>query len=188
MTQDRKEKLGLPTITLHWIVGLGILFMLGLGMYMTQAEDFAAFELHETIGILLFIVILARVVHRLRQGWPEPVSTYKRHEQLLSKAVHWLLIICTVLIPLSGIVMTAAGGFGLDVLGVNLVPANPDPANPYEMIAYVPFLAGMGYFVHGLTANLLMLGIVLHIAGALKHTLIDRDGTLKRMLGRRVSF
>lgn len=50
----------------------------------------------------------------------------------------------------------------------------------------IPILADIGGIIHEYTGKSLIAVISLHIAGALKHHLIDKDGTLRRMLGARV--
>lgn len=180
---DSKTQLSRVTITLHWIVGLTMMAMLAMGIYMEENEVFALYDLHKSIGVIIFLFILARVVWRIRQGWPEPVNRYKRVEQVMGKAVHYILLIGSVLIPLSGMMMSGTGGHGIAVFGLELMAANPDPANPYDVIPLSATMAKAGHIVHSLGSNLVIAALILHIAGALKHHLMDKDSTLRRMLG-----
>ncbi|WP_209262291.1 cytochrome b [Thiorhodococcus minor] len=75
------------------------------------------------------------------------------------------------------------GGHGVAFFGLELVPPNPDPTNPQEVIPLNAALAQVGQALHGWGGNLLVGAIVLPVVGALKHQLIDRDATLRCLLG-----
>jgi cytochrome b561 len=180
---DTKQKLSGMTIGLHWLVGLGMIGIFIVGKYMEANEALQLYDLHKSIGILILIPVIARVMWRIRTGWPKPVSVYKKHEQILSKIVHWILLVGTVLFPLSGMMMSGAGGYGLEIFGLELLAANPDPNNPREMIPFNPMLAGIGHEMHEVLGKVMLISLVLHIAGAIKHSLFEKDRSMKRMLG-----
>lgn len=171
------------SIALHWLVGWTIIGLLGLGLYMVEYEAYEFYDLHKSLGTLIFVAVVIRAWRRVRQGWPEPVGQYSSAEQLLSKLVHYILLIGSVMIPLSGIVMSAASGWGLSVFGLELIPVNEDPVTG-DVTAFSETLDELAYNVHGLASNLVIASVVLHIVGALKHHFIDKDSTLKRMIGR----
>ncbi|MBO1923078.1 cytochrome b [Thiomicrorhabdus sp. 6S3-12] len=184
---DTKQQLSRQTLFLHWLVAFGMIAMLASGIYMDEAEVFALYPWHKSFGVLLLAFILWRIYWRVKNGWLEPVREYKPLEITLSKVVHWVLIIGTVLMPISGMMMSGLGGHGIPFFGLELMARNPDPQNPQEVIAVNATLAGLGKTLHGLGGNLIILAVVLHIAGALKHHFIDKDVTLKRMTGQRLS-
>ncbi|SET67566.1 cytochrome b [Thalassotalea agarivorans] len=184
MELDTKEKLSSKTIVLHWIVGVMMIILLAVGVYMTETENHALYPIHKSFGVLILIFVVPRVFWRMKNGWPEPVSQYSMIEITLSKLIHWVLIIGTVLMPVSGMMMSGYGGHGIAIFGLELVPMNFDPTNPKEVIPINGALAGLGHQMHGLIGNILIGAIVLHFAGALKHHLIDKDGTMRRMLGK----
>jgi cytochrome b561 len=184
MMSKNKQQLTKITLSLHWIVGLTIIGLLAVGIYMEENEAYHLYDLHKSVGAIIFIFILARVVWRIRQGWPEPASEYTKIEQQVSKTIHYALLIGSVLIPLSGIVMSVAGGHGLHIFSLELLAANPDPADSYGVIPLNGAIAGAAHGAHGLISNILILSLALHIVGALKHHIMDKDATLKRMLGR----
>ena len=184
---DTKKKFSHITITLHWLVGVTIIVLLAVGKYMEENEVYSLYPIHKSVGALIFLVILARVVWRVSQGWPDPVSQYMKWEQLLSKIVHYVLLIGSVIIPLSGIMMSAGGGHGLQVFGLEVIATNPDPLDPQKMVPLNEGIARTGHTLHGLVSNFVIVAILLHIGGAFKHHLVDKDGTLKRMLGKTVN-
>lgn len=186
MQHDTPSKLSPLTVLLHWLIGLTILGMLAVGVYMTEFEVFALYGWHKSIGVLIFFVILLRVIWRMRNGWPTAVGEPRPVEHFLARTVHWLLIIGTVLMPVSGFAMSALGGHGVDVFGLELVARNPDPADPSKALPYNAALAKLAHETHHYAGYLLIAALVLHIAAAFKHHLVDKDGTLRRMLGARL--
>ena len=185
--KETKDKLSSMAIHLHWIVAVTIITLMSVGIYMSENEAFALYGVHKSVGVLIFLFIMIRVVWRLKQGWPEPVRQYEPMEQALSKVVHYVLLIGTVLMPISGFIMSAAGGYGVSVFGLELFAANPSPVNPGEMVPLNAGAAETGHVLHSLVGYVMLVAIFLHIAGALKHHLIDKDRTLHRMLGRETS-
>lgn len=173
-----------PTMTMHWTVAIFMVWLIGIGFYMAENHVYPLYDLHKSVGVVAFLLIIARVVWRLKEGFPKPVSQYQKHEIVLSKVVHWSLLIGTVLMPVSGMVMSGAGGHGIDVFGLQLLSANPDPANAAKVIPFNADLAKAGNIAHGTVAWILVVAIALHVAGALKHHLFDKDRTLLRMVGK----
>lgn len=181
---DTKEKLSPVTIALHWIVALGIIALTGVGFYMATFEVYSLFHIHKSVGMILLVVILARVLWRWKNGWPVPVREYPAWEHRLAVAVHWVLILGSVAMPISGFLFSGAGGYGVDVFGLVIAPANPDPLDPQKVVAYNEAVSHFGHEVHEVLGNLLTGAIILHIAGAIKHHHFDKDRTLLRMKGK----
>lgn len=181
---DTKEKLSGVTRALHWIIAISILTMLSVGFYMAIYEVWALYPIHKAMGVILFAVILVRVVWRLKNGWPTPVRDYPAWEHKLAVATHWALILGTLIMPISGFVFSGAGGYGVDVFGMVLAPANHNPLNPAEVIPFNKPVSDIAHTIHEIVGDLLAIAIMLHVAGALKHHIMDKDRTLLRMLGK----
>ena len=188
--KDTATKLSLPTILLHWSVALGMIGMLAVGLYMKYGKDYSLYPLHKSIGVLLFALIMARVIWRIYNGWPAHAAPYKKWEINLSKIVHYALLIGTILIPVSGFIMSAMGGHGVSVFGFQLVAINYDP----DLLAMgqkvkLPINAAtaqIGATLHAWVSYIILFALFLHISGALKHHVVDKDSTLKRMLGKEI--
>lgn len=187
MAGDTRTKLTRTTITLHWIVGITIISLIAAGIYMEENEAYALYFWHKSFGVLIVLFVIARIVWRAKSGWPPHVGEYSSIEKLLSKTVHWLLIIGTVLMPVSGMMMSGFGGHGIPLFGIELMAPNPDPADPQSMLPVNETLAGLGHRLHGIGGNVLIAAIVLHVVGAIKHQTVDKDGTLRRMFGAEVN-
>jgi len=183
MKFDTQSKLSTNTLVLHWVVGIMMIGLLASGIYMEENELFSFYPWHKSFGVLIATFVVLRVIWRIKNGWPSPVRNYTNIEKLLSKIVHYILIIGTVLMPVSGFIMSSMGGHGVDFFGMELIARNPDPANPQEVIALNGTFAGMGHSIHKFAGITIIVAVILHIAGALKHHIIDKDATLRRMLG-----
>ncbi|MBC7133306.1 MAG: cytochrome b/b6 domain-containing protein [Roseovarius sp.] len=172
----------------HWLTALLILVNLPLGWIAAEiakeaqasgtdtliARATLLFSVHKTTGVAIFFVALARILWALSQPRPGLLNGDRPLEALAAATVHWLLYGALVLVPLSGWVHHAATTgfapiwwpFGQDL------PFVPKSARLAE-------LAGV---LHVLAAYTLAGALTAHVAGALKHHLIDRDETLRRML------
>lgn len=181
---DTATKLSQKTIVLHWIVAVGMIGMLMSGVIMEELHAYAVYPWHKSFGVLIVAFVLWRIYWRMKSGWPQPAREYSALEISLSKVVHWMLIIGTIMMPISGMMMSGFGGYGIPFFGLELVAANPNPESPEEMLAYNESLAQIGKVMHGLGGKLMIAAVLLHLAGALKHHFIDKDNTLKRMLGK----
>lgn len=182
---DTVTKLSGLTVGLHWLIALGILLLSGFGIYMAQTQSWPLYHIHKSIGLLIFVAILVRVVWRLKNGLPRPVRAFTRFEHLAAKGAHWLLLACTIAMPVTGMIYSGSSGNGFGIFSVEIFPANYPPAGGMA----VPFNAewsGIGQAWHGYVGYFLLGLIALHAAGALKHHLVDKDATLSRMLGRAV--
>ena len=181
--KDTKEILSAQTVALHWIVAVGMIAMLAVGWYMERYEVFALYPIHKSVGILLFIAVLARIWWRAANRWPQPAREFARAQLLIARASHWTLIIGTALMPLSGMLMSAAGGRGLKVFGLPLFPSNYNAAG--EVTALSEDLAHFAHSTHFYVSRILIAVIALHICAAMKHHFFDKDNVLRRMLGVR---
>lgn len=188
MKLDQQSKLSHITISLHWLVGLLIIGLLGSGVYMVETKAYGTYDWHKSFGVLVLIFVIPRVLWRLRNGWPQPVASHKRYEHTLARCVHWTLIIGMCLMPLSGFVMSAMGGSGVPFFGLNLIGENNLSGEPGEFVPHNEFLAELFYFAHTTLSKIMIIAVILHVVGALKHHIVDRDGTLRRMLGEEIRF
>lgn len=186
MQTDTATQLSRTTVILHWLVGVTMITLLAVGVYMAETKTYALYPWHKSFGVLIFTVVLLRVAWRLKNGWPTPVSHYQRIEHILAKVVHWVLIIGSLCMPISGFMMSSIGGHGVELFGLELVARNPDPANPKKVLAHNADIAAFAHAVHHWLGYIVIGALVLHIVGAFKHHLVDKDGTLRRMLGARV--
>ena len=179
---NTRETYGLVHQLLHWTTAALILSMLPLGIYMHElpvgtAEEVAdkvwLYSLHKTIGIAALLVALLRI------GWavvqPHPNLIHGGWEAFAAKTVHWLLYGAIVAMPLFGWLHHAAlEGYA---------PIWFWPIG--DTLPFVPKSEPVARFfgiAHKVTGIAIVLALLLHIGGALKHALVDKDRTLARMV------
>ncbi|WP_151720399.1 cytochrome b/b6 domain-containing protein [Gemmobacter serpentinus] len=169
--------------SLHWATAILILSAIGLGLYAQDlpydtSEALAAkaqvFSWHKTIGIAAFFIALIRILWALSQPRPAPVHPDRKLETLAAEGVHWMLYGSMLLMPLSGWIHHAA----VEGFAPILWPFGQD-------LPFVPkseLIAKISGILHVVFSKLLIAAVLLHVVGALKHAVWDRDGTLSRML------
>jgi len=187
MKPDSADKLSALTIALHWVIALGILSLIAVGLYMVNAEAWPLYDLHKSFGLLVFGLVLLRLLWRIRNGLPKPVRAMSRFEHLGAQAAHVLLLLGTIALPVTGVMFSAFSGYGFGIFGWQLLPERSDPAKPGQVLPLDQGWSDWGQNAHRLIGYLLLALIVLHVAAALKHHVLDRDATLTRMLGLRRS-
>lgn len=184
---DTYQQLSKQTIFLHWIVAFFMIALLASGLYMAETETYSLYFWHKSFGVLIVAFVLWRIYWRIKNGWLTPVRQYAAWEMTLAKVVKWVLIIGTIMMPISGMMMSGLGGHGIPFFGLELLARNPDPADPSQVVPINETLAFVGKVIHGLGGKILIAAVLLHMAGALKHHFIDKDDTLNRMKGKTLS-
>ena len=180
---DSPARYGSLTKIFHWLTALLILTALPLGLIAENApyatgEELAAkatlFSLHKTVGLAAFFTALLRILWALSQTRPGLLHPQRRLEAFAAHLVHWMLYGAMVLVPLSGWVHHAAtSGFA---------PIWWPFGQSLPFVAKSETVAEIASTLHYLGFVVLAASILAHIAGALKHAVIDRDDTLQRML------
>lgn len=166
-------------IALHWLIALAILCNLGLGLYMTELPLSAGpiklklYAYHKWAGVSIFALVLLRVLWRLGHRPPTPPTGMPGWQRRAATGTHLLLYLLTVAVPLTGWLFSSAKGFQTVVFGVWPIP---------DLLSKDPALAGILKDWHASLNNVMVVLVILHIAAALKHHWIDRDGVLSSML------
>ena len=163
---------------LHWLSALLILGLFALGVWMRTLGYYDSWyqtapHWHKQIGILLLFIMAVRLISRLILKAPAPLSSHKPWEVKTAHITHHILYLGVFLIMASGYLIATADDRPIEVFGIFTMPVLFTPFEGQEDIAGV---------VHEYGAYALMAIIALHIAGAIKHHVIDKDSTLKRML------
>lgn len=166
-TYDRVSRMN------HWVVALLMIGLLGSGLALDlflEGPDAAPVRnVHKAVGLLVLVVGFWRVGYRLIQGFIAPLQ-----HDWQGKAAHWahiVLLVGIVVMPVSGVVMSYSGGHAIGFFGLFSIPGGPK-------IEWLNALAGN---VHGIMGKVMIATVLLHVAGAIKHVVIDRDGTMARM-------
>jgi cytochrome b561 len=130
-------------------------------------------SLHFTFGIMILALAIVRLAWRLTHPEPSPEDGLPPWQVLSARIVHWLLYALLFVIPILGWMDASRRGMPVVMFGLEL---------PKLLATRAPGFGWTGD-VHGLLATYGMLGLVgLHVAAALYHYFIRRDGVLQRML------
>lgn len=168
---------GWAAIALHWISAVGVTALYFLGEEMEDAPDraakLAAQDLHVSVAVLLFTFLAARLLWSASQPAPRPLEK-TRWLQILAKAVQGLFMLMILVLLITGPLAIWSTGRPIAVFDLFALPS-PFPAR-------VDWLHEAAETVHGAATKLFWPLIVLHVGGALKHLIVDRDATLQRML------
>ncbi len=179
---DRPDAYGLVSRFNHWFTAAGFLAALTLGLVigyggLARETVGALMNWHKIFGVIVLGYGLWRVGWRIAQGFPAPAAPMPRWQAAASKAVHVGLLTAIVAMPLSGVLMTVAGGRALSLWGVTLLPSLGE-------IGWLDAAAGA---LHQALPPLIVVLLLLHVAAALKHHFLDRDATLVRMTRGRLA-
>jgi cytochrome b561/polyisoprenoid-binding protein YceI len=181
---NTSDAYGSVTKTFHWMTAFLILTAFPLGLVANNmpfdtsealAQKAFVFSLHKTVGVMAFAVALGRILWALTQTKPAAMHPERRAETFAAETVHWLLYASMLVVPLSGWIHHAATTGFAPILW------------PFgQGLPLVPQSQGVELFfkeIHFVFTKVLGVAVFLHIAGAVKHAVIDRDGTLARMWG-----
>ncbi len=174
------QKIPLPTIGLHWIIAFAMIAMLAFGLYLEDLprspEKGELIGLHKSIGMIILALAFIRIGWRVISTYPEPLGLMTKAQEIIAKITLLVLMLGTVMMPISGIFMSIGGGHAVGIFGFELISGSGEK---------IETLSKIGHIMHGLGGKLIIAFVILHIAGAIKHEHIDKDGTLSRMLGRK---
>lgn len=164
-------------VVLHWIVALLIIALIGTGWYMVgipknTPERAFFFNLHKSLGIVAAIFIVMLIVWRVRHVVPLLPSAMPRWEKMAANLNHRLFYVLMVLVTFSGYLTSSFSKYGPKLFGI------PLPHWGWEDAALRDNFSA----VHRITALIFAVLIAIHIAAALKHLLVDKDGVFQRML------
>ncbi|MCA0406981.1 MAG: cytochrome b [Proteobacteria bacterium] len=165
---------------IHWVTALLVLTLIPVGFFMVtrgKATNFDAvtgqlYTAHKTFGFIVLLLVVLRIAVRLTRGTPAPEPTLSRFQVIASEAVHGLIYLALIAVPLLGWIGVSAYG-ARDLFGGFALP---------EIVAKNPGLAKAVLQYHGLIAIALAALLFAHIGAALMHRFVLKDGVMRRML------
>jgi cytochrome b561 len=172
MLTDTPKRFGLVSVVLHWLAAAVIIYMFVHGSGLDDAPDRSYRAWHVAIGSALAVPLIARVHWRLTSQSPEPLSA-SRWLNGIAATVRLALLFDIVLVLATGFLAVWMKGDPIVTIG-GLVLPSPIPGAPSARHTVRE--------LHSLFAHLFVPLVALHVLGALKHLVWDRDGTFGRML------
>ncbi len=163
--------------TFHWVMAVGIVGMLAVGIYMVDMDvspdKFRLYGIHKSVGAVLLLLAAMRVIWNARSpSVPLPGNT-PRWQRYAARSSHIALYALMLCMPLSGWAMSSAYGFPVSVFGWFTLP---------DIAAANKELAAILKRCHeaGMIAFLVLLPV--HAGAVLLHHFYYKDAVLKRML------
>lgn len=159
---------------LHWSMAVLVLAMLfvGIGMVASMTLRPMLLDLHRPIGIAILLLALVRIINRLRSPPPALPADLPQWQVSAARASHWLLYALLFAMPLVGWAMVSAAGNP-----VVLWPGFTLPA----IAVHDPAVYTVLRSAHAWLARLLFAAVLMHLAAALFHAWVRRDGVFSAM-------
>ncbi|WP_286262730.1 cytochrome b [Thalassotalea atypica] len=178
MLKDSHNKYGLISKSIHWLSALVVFVLFGVGLWMVELTYYSEWyktapHWHKSIGVLLLIATVIRFTWKMFSVSPQTIEAHSPKVQRSSAMVHYLLYLLMMLLMLSGYLISTADGRSIEVFNWF------ELASLGELITDQEDVAGL---IHEYTAYCLIGLTALHALAAIKHHVIDKDDTLKRML------
>jgi len=177
MVTSRTASYTKTAIALHWLIFALIACGFTLGHYMVDLPlsplKLKYFSWHKWLGVTVFMFAVARIIWRLTHPVPPFPAGMPAWQKATAGASHIMLYILIIMIPLSGWLYSSAAGVPTVYLGLIPLP---------DLLGKDKPLSRFLEEVHEILNDGLAVMVAIHVAAALKHHFIDRDGVLRRML------
>lgn len=161
---------------LHWLVAALVLYLFWLGFNMVDLpkgpDRGAAFGLHKSLGLLVVLLMVARLVWRRRNPPPPLPANVARWQVRLSTGVHHGFYAMLFLHPLFGYLSAEFAGYGTKFFGIKLYNWGWKDQAINELFTEC----------HEATGVVLLLLVLIHLAGAISHAVKRGDRVVRRML------
>lgn len=161
---------------LHWAIVALLIVQIALAKIAEGLplglEKLATLARHKSVGITILGLAVVRLAWRLCNR-PPPLPAMPRWQAIAAHVNHWTLYALLFVMPVTGWLMSSASNYPVSWFGLAQLP---------DLVAPDPALKERFEAVHETLAKALIALALLHIAAALKHQFVDRNGLLHRML------
>lgn len=165
-------------VIVHWLTLAVLIAAWYFGDSLAEATDdskatLAGYIVHLAVGGIVLLLTLYRFYFRSKDGIPAPIGDTPMDK--LAKGVHYLLYTVLFVLPVSGImiILNSKAGAALLAGDANMLPKEHG------------FKDVFSHEVHEQLVNVLIVLVVLHLLGAIRHQFITKDGLMERMMLRR---
>jgi cytochrome b561 len=161
---------------LHWLTALLVLGLIGLGLWMVGLplglDKLYAYAWHKWIGLTVLVLTVLRLAWRTYRPPPALPDTVTSWERFIAPWSHGLLLVLLLALPLSGWLMSSAGGVKVIWFGFLEMP---------DLVSRDLALFERLRTWHHWLAWTLMAVLTLHVGAVLRHDVLRRDGIFRRM-------
>jgi cytochrome b561 len=159
---------------LHWVMAICILAMLfiGVGMVSTVKPEYLTLvSIHKPLGVAILILALIRLVVRITRGAPPLPADMPAPMKLAAQLSHYVFYALMIALPLIGYGMLSAADYPVVVAGMRIPSLLPHSNSLHSLL----------WNAHRFLALCFFALIVVHLAAALFHALVRRDGVFHAM-------
>ncbi|MGH8129519.1 MAG: cytochrome b, partial [Steroidobacteraceae bacterium] len=174
--RNTSQRYGFVAQSLHWLIVALLIVQVTLGKIADGLpiglDKLALLARHKSFGITILALAAIRLGWRLYDR-PPPLPPMPRWQHIAARVNHAMLYALLFAMPITGWIMSSASNYPVSWFGLVQLP---------DFVAPDRDLKDLFEDIHETLANLLIALAILHVAAALKHQLIDRNGLLFRML------
>ncbi|WOH38261.1 cytochrome b [Thalassotalea fonticola] len=180
MTKQTINSYGSISKLLHWLSALTIIGLFALGFWMVELTYYSSWyktapHWHKSIGIILLFATAIRMVYKVKQPKVLAIANHSKLVKKASSLTHKLLYLMLIVLMISGYLISTADERAIDVFNWFSIPSLGELFNNQEDISGL---------IHKYLAYSLIALVVVHAGAAIKHHVIDKDDTLKRMTSK----
>lgn len=172
MANDLTKKFSKTTRVTHGITALLILALFPMGKYMEGleiSEKMGLIKIHAILGIIVLTLTIIRTISFFKHERPADLKTGSKFNDKLAVWIHNIFYFLLFGIAISGIATMILGGYGeaLKIGNIEIIKSHGEipPLKP-----------------HGIMATIMMILLVMHVVGFIKHLILKKENTLKRIL------
>lgn len=181
MMRNTQAGYGLAAILFHWIIALMFIGQGALGFYMSDLPiddpaTFRTYQWHKSLGLTILVLALLRLAWRMVNRQPALPGAMPAWEKRAAHLAHLALYAGLILVPLAGWATVSASPLNIPTLAYSTVLV------PHLPLAASEAAEAFWSLVHESLAKIVMAVAIVHIAAALRHEFILRDGLLARMI------
>lgn len=170
----RTDRYNRVAVVLHWLIAALVLFNLFVGLFHESLLDgVPVMGTHKAFGMLILLLTLVRIGWRFGHPVPPMPADTAAWERMTAKATHIAFYLLLLILPLSGWVMSSGA-------------RTPRPISMFGLFD-VPLLpvskaaGGAAHEAHEVLGYVFVVLVILHIAAALRHQFLLKDGMMDRM-------
>lgn len=181
MLNNSSDSYGSFSKAMHWAMALVIIALVVVGTYMSDLgrEDPLRRELiglHKDVGVLAMLLIIVRLAWLRRSPAPKLPAVFTDKEVRVVSMVKTSMYVLMVLLPVSGYFMSITAGYAVSFFGLFDLPSILGKSHDLHEVAEI---------VHAIMGKLMILAVIVHVAGTIKHRVKDKNSesdVLQRML------
>lgn len=178
MWKNTESSYGIIIKAIHWLTALTVFGLFALGFWMVDLTYYSQWyktapHWHKSVGVMLLFLTIFRLAWRFLSVSPRPIASHSKPVKVASKVTHAAIYVLLFVLMISGYLISTADDRAIDVFNWFSLPAFG------ELFDNQADIAGL---IHEYVAYVLIAFSVLHAVAAIKHHVVDKDETLKRMI------